>query len=370
MMVHPPEGRIPNRTVSVLPIHTNDDNNNSNNTSDQQAVTVVVQLSGELGNQLQKITNGRCVQRLIENKLGLTTKLMLRAQNHGKWKNAMISVKEAFPNLRPFNFQEGNTKEFDVVHNQQQSWIQQLVKNNQLDLTNVSANADCLNGLKCAEENCYVDLLNLLNQTWHMVDRPSNMVKDGNISIPHVYVESFVDSYCLELLYDELVLQDFLTIDEKAICKQVPDSDESVFHYRNYIREMPRVGTRRGFEEADSNLTATKIFANYSRTTSPAGQGGRVAIISRFPDHVDEYIKAFQERGIEARRNRKLLVPPDPPLPFGQDIWAMPNEYDCIPCPRTKPERLVSIIRTIRTDTNNCEIEYGTKTTMLLLFNY
>jgi hypothetical protein len=114
---------------SSIPSISDDTNN--------QVVTIVAQLGGELGNQLQKIANGLCVQHHVEKHLGLRTKLMLRAQERPKWKHAMESTKEAFPNTRPFDFRAGNTEEFDTAHRIQVNWVEQLLSSNQLDLTNV-----------------------------------------------------------------------------------------------------------------------------------------------------------------------------------------------------------------------------------------
>jgi hypothetical protein len=262
----------------------------SEDTSDQ-VVTVVAQLGGELGNQLQTIANGLCVQHHVEKHLGMRTKLLLRAQERPKWKRAMENTKEAFPNTRPFDFQAGNTEEFDTAHRIQVNWVEQLLSSNQLDLTNVQ-NPTMLNAQKCSTEQCFSDLMNLLNQTWHM-ERPTVPGGSTNVSIPHVYANDYVDTYCWEVMYDEL--KDFFKVDEQAICKQVPDPDETVFHFRNYLVEMPRVGKRLGFEEPDPNMTAKELFADYK-------PGDKVAIISRFDTHMDEYIRALKDiRGIDAR---------------------------------------------------------------------
>eukprot|EP00980_Cylindrotheca_fusiformis_P005480 scaffold1169_cov120-Cylindrotheca_fusiformis.AAC.30 len=95
-------------------------------------------------------------------------------------------------------------------------------------------------------------------------------------------------------MHDEL--KDFLTVDEEAICRQIPDPDEAVFHLLNFIEEFPgEIGIEKGYEEANPNLTATQLFADFEA-------GYKVAITSRFQENTDEYITALREhKGTEAR---------------------------------------------------------------------
>eukprot|EP00980_Cylindrotheca_fusiformis_P027273 scaffold19673_cov61-Cylindrotheca_fusiformis.AAC.1 len=102
-----------------------------------QPVTIVVQLQGELGNMIYKIASGLCFQYYIENNLGLKTKLMLRSQNHPKWKRAMTWTKQAFPKTRQFDFRAANTEEFDHARNLQEQWLQHLIMSKELNLTGV-----------------------------------------------------------------------------------------------------------------------------------------------------------------------------------------------------------------------------------------
>jgi hypothetical protein len=255
----------------------------------KQEVTVVVQLSGELGNHMHKIASGMCVKNQIEKSLGLKTELKFRAQESSKWKRAMQSTKEAFPNTRSFDFRAGNTEEFDQAHLLQEQWLQHLIMTNQLNLTGIS-DPSVMNHFTGAYMN---DILTLLNQTWYM-ERPRPTSGGSNFSIPHVYADAFAEKECLELMLDEL--RKFFVVDEDAICRLVPDPDENVLHLRNFLVEMPNgAGRKLGFEELNANKTATKIFANYK-------PGDKVAIISRFEEKTDEYIDALKElKGIEAR---------------------------------------------------------------------
>jgi hypothetical protein len=77
----------------------------ANNTS-----TIVVQLSGELGNQLSKISLGIGLQLLAKDKYGIDMVIKLRALQHSKWMRGKYDTKARFPNTRPLNFQNATPK--------------------------------------------------------------------------------------------------------------------------------------------------------------------------------------------------------------------------------------------------------------------
>ena len=282
--------RIENRTSTKL--HIAADN------SGEQPVTIVVQLAGELGNQIQKLGTGFCMQHLIETKLGLKTEIKLRAQvGARKWRHAMEWTKSAFPNTRPYAFNELNTPEFDRLHKFQNEWIQGLIEKNLLNMTGITHPTQ-LNELSCNDKKeCFDDMLNMLNQTWHM-ERPNVPSSDGNgtinpiFSIPHVYSGAQMSDYCLDLIYPEL--RDFFTFDEETNCKLIPDPDETVLHIRNFLAEMPRRGEPLGFQELDEVQTVAYLFADHK-------PGDKVAIISRLDNNVDKFVQALEFRGLIVR---------------------------------------------------------------------
>lgn len=258
-----------------------------NNVTQHRPVTIVVQLSGELGNQIGKISSGLYVQNLIKTRLGLKTEIKLRAQDSSKWKRAMQWTKEAFPNTRSMDFREANTFEFDEMRSLQAQWIDEKLAENKFNLTHIKDP----HSLKHLKSNFH-DAIEMLRQAWTM-EKPAN-VSGGNFSFPFVYVDRFLPEIPLfEECYT--LVRDFFTIDEKAICKKIPDPDETVFHFRNFLTEMPGRGKRLGFEELSANKTAKELFANHK-------PGEKVAIISRFGDKVDEYIQAMESiRGLKVR---------------------------------------------------------------------
>eukprot|EP00980_Cylindrotheca_fusiformis_P002302 scaffold535_cov65-Cylindrotheca_fusiformis.AAC.4 len=285
--------RCPNRTSSVdKTLVARNVSSAPKRRGGNQAVSVVVQLSGEMGNNVLKMANGLCIKHLIEEKLGLEAEIILRAQEHRKWKVAMQSMTAVFPKTRTFDFRKGNSKTFRSAQKQQLKWLKRLKSSKRLDLTNIKYRR-ILNGQsECEEERCYQDLIQLLNQTWYM-NRPPNQV-GADISIPHVYADTMAITYCWDLMHDEL--KAFFEVDTKSICKKTPEPDETVFHFRNFVTEFPTGRAKeQGFEEMDPNMTAKYLFANYM-------SGERVAIVSRFQQKTGEYSRALNDiKGIKAR---------------------------------------------------------------------
>ncbi len=72
--------------------------------------TIVVQLSGELGNQLSKTSLGIGLQLLAKDKYGIDMVIKLRALQHSKWMRGKDDTKARFPNTRPLNFQNATPK--------------------------------------------------------------------------------------------------------------------------------------------------------------------------------------------------------------------------------------------------------------------
>ena len=67
-------------------------------------------------------------------------------------------------------------------------------------------------------------------------------------------------------------------------------------HYRNFVKEMPRVGKSLGFEEMGPNQTARDLFGHLKA-------GDKVAILSRFAlsPHEEPFLHALERQGLQVR---------------------------------------------------------------------
>ena len=238
-----------------------------------------------------------CIQHHIESELGLKTQIKLRAQVWaGKWKHAMQWTK-AFPVLIPYDFKEYNTPKFDNSHAFQKKWIDTLIDNGKLNITNITNPRMLTDGNTILDRSTMDDLLNLLNQTWHLdwptvPDSGDNNNNNSTIHTPHVYSEQMTSDYCLDTIYHNL--REFFQLDEKTNCKLIPEVNETVLHLRNFIAEMPRRGKGLGFEELDPIRAASELFANHQ-------SGDKVAIISRMDNNIDKYKEALEMKGLKVR---------------------------------------------------------------------
>eukprot|EP00980_Cylindrotheca_fusiformis_P010684 scaffold2391_cov113-Cylindrotheca_fusiformis.AAC.1 len=256
--------------------------------SETPVVLIIVKLSAEMGNQLHRIANGQCVKHLVEERFGLQTKFFIIPD---RWKD-VEATRQAFPNVHLHIPAKETAEDLENAHQLQSAWINGLLANSGLNLTNVRV-PTILSERFCGRDECYADLLNLLNQTLHMHSRPIAPVGGTNTTLPLVYVDKFLGSLCWHLMFDKF--KDFFKLDEDAICNQVPDPDESVFHFRNYRAELSRKSVlEHAFEEVDPKMAAEVLFAD-------SKPGDKVAIVSRFQKYTDGYIKAFRKKGMKAR---------------------------------------------------------------------
>jgi len=115
---------VANNTISNKTTTQNETQATSVSPIGNNTITIVVQLRGEMANNLLSIGSGFVTQKILSEKYGIhNTKLVLRHQSKPKWVHGMTDIKNCFPNLRQFDFSLGNTPEFDERKKQQESWL-------------------------------------------------------------------------------------------------------------------------------------------------------------------------------------------------------------------------------------------------------
>jgi hypothetical protein len=180
-----------------------------------RSTSIVVQLSGEMGNHLQKIAFGRAIQNMLFDKYGIASDLVLQHQQRGgKWVSAMRDLKQCFPKLRHFDFELGNSPEFTERLQQQKKWLGD--KSAELIFPNLVSIASVDQGLDY--------LANLLRTNHSSIPE---IGIDANISLPFVYAQSFVDFPFIDQYYSDL--RKFFSFDDASCCMEIPRPDESVF---------------------------------------------------------------------------------------------------------------------------------------------
>lgn len=248
--------------------------------------TIVVQLSGEMGNNLHKLAFARGLQLMAKSDYNLDLQLILRHQDHSKWKSARRNLQKCFPNLRQLDFGAGNTREFDDKKLEQRLWL------------GTRANSLLLRGND--QESMTQVLENLKNIVSQRHDSPLPPRSDSlrasikMIALPYVLSDVMVDWHILDRYRDELL--EWLQFDFTSCCpSNLPDPDESVFHFRNFVTELQGVTSELGFDELSPNQTANELLGHLQARD-------KVAITTRFDNEVtQQYVQAFQAKGLQVR---------------------------------------------------------------------
>jgi hypothetical protein len=243
--------------------------------------TIVIQLMGEMGNNLHKISHGLGLQiRASQN--NITTNLVLKHQNHKKWYSASQNIKKCFTKLRDFDFSAGNRAEMRERELAQKLWL----------------------GAKC------LPLVNIVNVDYNSTSLVLKTLQDvllkgeqipkteehAKIVLPYVLADPHMKIIGMTQMYQfPREFREFFQFDDEACCAQIPDEDESVFHFRNFKTELVSATEMLGFEELSPEKTANELFGKLP-------VGSKVAITTRFNnENTQKYVKALEQRGLRVR---------------------------------------------------------------------
>jgi hypothetical protein len=217
-------------SLGRLFLSRNDSSSSSSRQGRNTPISIVVQLSGEMGNNLHKIAMGRAIQHLAKDRYDIETVLVLQRQERGsKWVSARRDIQDCFPNLRSLDFELGNGPEFVQRSQQQQEWLgpegTQLLQiqdhsNTTATRIKVDRALEFLHGLLEAKHE------KKWPQSVMEVEEDSNA---NNISLPFLYSQAFVDFHFIDRYYSDFL--QLFTLDEASCCSSIirPDADESVF---------------------------------------------------------------------------------------------------------------------------------------------
>ena len=250
-------------------------------------ITLIVQLRGELGNQISVLVNARITQLIAETKYPhIHIQLIGQHQYDPKWTKGRDDLVKCFSNaFQNFEFNGGShdkSGEFQMVQKLQQSWL----NGEQLKKLNNVRSFDFLDSLLLQQEQ----------NTPGIPIVPSSSV--SKYSLPYLTAISFswADVIRNEWLYSEI--RQWLAFNTEACCNPNISSHDNdiVFHYRNFAQEF-RNGKvlQPQFVEISPYSIANVAFQNYTRRDQI-----RVGITGRFETGANRYIQAFTERGISS----------------------------------------------------------------------
>jgi hypothetical protein len=201
-----PNATIPNNSPEALMSDISD-------LQTSRSITMVVGLSGEMGNHLQKIAFARALQNMLYERYSIRTELIMQHQERGgKWISAAQNLKECFPNLRHYDFERGNAPSFYQRLQQQNEWLgrdeaSKLVFPNLVSQERVDEGLEFLSSLVRKNSTIPID--------------------DHNISLPFLYVQAFAELSHIDSHFSDL--RQLFSLDRASCCKELPQPDESVF---------------------------------------------------------------------------------------------------------------------------------------------
>lgn len=244
--------------------------------------SIVVQLGGEMGNNLQIISFGFCL-KLVAAKVGINATIVLRHQDHSKWLRGRENTQACFIKTREMDFEAANTAEFDLLKRAQDEWL-----------------GDNATFLKITNTFEYDEIDDSLSYWKSLLttETPPPIVKmaaPSPVSIPFLWAGRYIKDFWVDKFYDDI--RELLVFDYTKCCKLQAEPDETVLHIRGYTTEMPGAGKRMGFAELSPNKVATELLSNLK-------SGEKVAILSRFGGKsvlIEPYVKALEARGLQVR---------------------------------------------------------------------
>lgn len=208
-----------NTSVVMNAMNESTPNNNSTHLSHNRIsnATIIVFLSGEMGNHLSILAKALSAQLVAQQQYNITANLVFRHQSHPKWTRARDDVQHCFPKLREYDFTAANTDAFDQFAREQQ---QQLVQGG-WDPSRLKLDSDQDDKVSIEEALAY----------WKSIlDSPSLSTVEidaAGLSFPFLSVASWCPLGMLDQYLDEI--RDFFEFDKAACCRIRPAADESVF---------------------------------------------------------------------------------------------------------------------------------------------
>lgn len=189
--------------------------------SSNQSISILVQLSGELGNNLGKFAHGICLQEWLQDEFQTASTIVVRHQLHPKWIHGYRNAVKCFPYTRQFDFAAGNTPSIDawLTGPKHPHWWETMLRVNR-EGAEAATIRQALGSLVRQWR------LNLTNATSTL---PNVTTSRGTpLSNPFLYANQFAHLHvCMDKYYD--IIRARLAFNSSECCNQVPLANETVF---------------------------------------------------------------------------------------------------------------------------------------------
>jgi hypothetical protein len=282
--------------------NNNDVSNNNNGTIISISIPIIVDLTGELGNQLHHLAHGRAIQSMLWQQYGGIASHIIprRVSNGDKYMKTQRQLKQCFPNLRPLTFYGPGTStapKQTELDRAQQAWLGTEAAA-PLVLHRGSGYNETLQGLDA--------LMEILRDDNTVLQATKPILSSSIISLPFLHTKSMTNRDFMDRMYDDY--RDYFRFDDEACCADdLPDPNESVFHFRNFLAEFRSKNNQQttGLEELSPHKVATEVFrnSNNNNATTTTKKKKKIAIVTRYPERsrTVEYLETLQQHGFETR---------------------------------------------------------------------
>jgi hypothetical protein len=182
-----------------------------------RAGTFLIQVRGEMGNNLQKIAHGHALQWYAQDEFAFSPQLRMRHLKKPKWENAREDIYQCFPRLRSLDYESGLSPAFTRIQNDHRTWL-------------VRQNADWADQLPLVKEETQANItagLRAMKQLSLIKEKP-------HIEYPIVVLGGPMRNAIIDKYYTRFREELFVFDNGNDCCAQLPEPDEVVF-VRSFI---------------------------------------------------------------------------------------------------------------------------------------
>jgi hypothetical protein len=202
-----------NTSISLTTAHRNETSNGTK----LLVIPILVELTGELGNNLHHLAHGLALQVMLARR-GISTKVIPQRLAKGeKYFKTQKQLKQCFPNLKPVKFYT-NGLDTKKPKQLQESWLgKELVSRLKLK-----------SGSTLDTTRQTVEAVHSILQNTHLLEtRPSNASSSSILSVPFIHTSSMINREFMDQFYDDI--RAFFEFNETACCPQDLVDKEAIF---------------------------------------------------------------------------------------------------------------------------------------------
>jgi hypothetical protein len=270
---------------------------------------LVILLTGELGNNLAKISHGINIQQMALEQEQINFTLRFVSQGYDKSELTRHELQQCFS--KHFSENQLNLAEWSALSSQWESIVQsqariidRLYANDTLDQSHYTNTKDSVSKSQRIMLNrpslqaIRSSLIQVLDVTHRLSNQSLSythhdeyiLLKTHNLSVPFVIANSM--SFLTQEWTHEFFTYDF---HKPECCHGSPYADETVLHIRGFEIELKGYYYEELFRELDPTRTAQELLGHLK-------PGHKVAIVSRSSEQeIRSYIEAIQKRGLVVR---------------------------------------------------------------------